>query len=41
MKAANDGSLTAFVMKKNVDFLIVVDMDYIEVAIKFNFNSVA
>ena len=40
MKAANDGSLTAFVMKKNVDFLIVVDMDYIEVAIKFNFNSV-
>jgi hypothetical protein len=41
VKAANDGSLTAFVIKKNVDFLIVVDMGHIEVAIKFYLNSVA
>ena len=41
MKAANDGSLTAFVMKKKVDFLFVVDMGYIEVAVKFNLNTVA
>ena len=41
MKAANDGSLTAFVIKKKIDFLFVVDMGYVEVAVKFNFNSIA